>query len=83
MYRVVFSEKAKRQIRKLPKEIQERVGQFIERIKIRPRSFVKKLIGLKYFRGKVGNYRVILDIKDKILVVIVVEIGHRKNIYKS
>jgi mRNA interferase RelE/StbE len=83
MYEIIFSDKAKKQLEKLPGNIQERIGGFLERIKIRPHSFVKKLVGTKYFRGRVGDYRVILDIQSGVLLIMVLEIGHRKNIYKK
>jgi mRNA interferase RelE/StbE len=44
---------------------------------------VKKLVGDPGYRLRVGEYRVIIDIyKDK-LVILVIKIGHRKNIYKK
>ena len=55
----------------------------LERIKIRPYEYVKKLSGYRYFRLRVGYYRLILDINNKQLMIIVIEIGHRKNIYKN
>ncbi|MFT4311869.1 MAG: type II toxin-antitoxin system RelE family toxin [Candidatus Woesearchaeota archaeon] len=47
-----------------------------------PHSYVKKLISSPYFRLRVRDYRVILDIKAGKLLIIVVDIGHRKNTYK-
>jgi mRNA interferase RelE/StbE len=82
MYKIAFSEKARNCFKKFPSDLQKRIGYFLERIKIRPHSFVKRLIGTKYFRGRIGNYRIILDIQNKICVILVLEIGPRKNIYK-
>jgi len=42
MYRIVLSGKAKRQLKKLSKETQQRIGLVIERLKIRPYNHVKK-----------------------------------------
>ena len=83
MYSIEFSDKAKKQILKLSLEIQNRIGNSIERIKIRPYHFVKRLVGSNYYSLRVGNYRIILDILNKELIIIVLEMGHRKNIYKE
>jgi mRNA interferase RelE/StbE len=43
----------------------------------------KKLVGEENaWRIRVGNYRVLYEIKDRVLIVHVVEIGHRKDVYK-
>jgi len=82
MYEIIFSEKAKAQLKKLDKLIQERIGSVIDRIKIRPFSHdLKRLQGTNYYRARAGEYRIILDIKQNQLIIIVIEIGHRKNIY--
>ena len=84
MYEIIFSEKAKRQLKKFNVLVQERIGSAIERIKIRPFSFdIKRLQGTPYYRLRVGEYRLILDIKQDKLIIIVIEIGHRKNIYDN
>ncbi len=82
MYKIVLSGKAKKQLTKLPKETQNRIGSVIERLKIRPYHIIKKIIGSPYFRARAGDYRLILDIKKNILIVYVIEIRQRKNVYK-
>jgi len=82
MYDILFYDKAKRQLGKLPLEIQKRILNSLERIKIRPYSYVKQLAN-KYYRLRVGYYRVILDIRSNELLIMVIELGHRKKIYKK
>jgi len=82
MYKLEFTPKARRQFSKLDKYIQNRIGFTLERIKVRPHRFVKRLRNSPYYRLRVGEYRVILDIKETQLIIIVIELGHRKNIYK-
>ena len=82
MYEVIFSPKVEKQIFKLNSNLQIRIINSLERIKIRPYSFVKKIVGSPYFRLRVGDYRIILDIQNNILIIHVLEVGHRKNIYK-
>ena len=83
MYRVDWTEKAFKQLNKLPrvvsKSIYNRVGELTEN----PRgSNDKKLVGKPFYRLRIGDYRVIFDIKDQELVVLILEVGHRKDIYK-
>ena len=84
MYQVIFSPFAKKKFDKLTKEVQERVITSLKRIRIRPESFVKKLVGYDaLYRLRVGNYRIIFEIKRNELVILVVTLGLRKNIYKG
>ncbi len=83
MYEIILSDKAKKQLSKLPSNIKDRMGTVIERIKIRPFSFVKKIQGTNYFRVRAGDYRIILDIRQNKLIIFVIELGHRKNIYNN
>ena len=83
MYEIQFYEKAEKQFNKLSSDIKDRILNNLERIKIRPFSFVKRLIGTNYFRLRVGEYRLILDIQNNKLIIFVIELGHRKNIYKK
>ncbi len=81
-YKIVILPIAQSQLEKLDKNIQERILDALERIRVRPYNFVKKLAGSPYFRLRVGDYRVVLDIRNDALIVFVIEVGHRKNIYK-
>jgi mRNA interferase RelE/StbE len=82
-YKIIFSDFADKQLDKLSKEIQKRIISTLKRCKIRPYPHVKKSVGSKYFRLRVGDYRVILDIIDNELIIYVIELGHRKKIYKK
>lgn len=83
MYDLILLDKSKSQLKKLPKELQERIGRAFEKIRIRPQHFVKKLVGSKFYALRVGENRVILDIVNRKLIIYVLEIGHRKNVYKQ
>lgn len=82
MYEIITSDKFEKQVAKLPKELQERIDNAFERIKIRPYSYVLRLVGSPYYRLRVGDYRVIIDIQDNKLIIFVIEMGHRREIYK-
>jgi len=81
MYEIIVSDKAKKQLSKLSPDIRDRMGIALERIRIRPQHFVLRLVGSPYYRLRVGDYRVILNIINEKLVIMIIEIGHRKNIY--
>jgi mRNA interferase RelE/StbE len=83
MYRVILSKTAENQIDKLDNLIKNRIINTLDRIIVRPHHFVKKLVGNPYYRLRVGDYRVILDIQDDKLLILVVELGHRRNIYEQ
>ncbi|MEK6951408.1 MAG: type II toxin-antitoxin system RelE/ParE family toxin [Nanoarchaeota archaeon] len=82
MYELKYSQLFSKQLRKLSKEIQERVVTSLERCRIRPHDHVKKLVGVPYFSLRVGDYRLIMNIDEGNLRIFVIEIGHRKNIYE-
>lgn len=81
MYDIIFSDKALKQFERLEKPIQERIIKTLERIRIRPESYVTKLVGDIGYKLRVGDYRVIIDIDKGRLLILVIKVGHRKNIY--
>lgn len=82
MYELNYSDLALKQLSKLSKEIRERILKTLERIRIKPYPHIAKLVGCPYFRLRVGDYRVILDIKEDKLIILVLEMDHRKRVYK-
>ena len=82
-YEIHFTDKAYKQLKKLEKDDQERIIKSLERIRIRPEAFVTKIIDDTGYRLRVGNYRVIIDIEKEKLIILVLMVGHRKNIYKK
>ncbi len=83
MYEVLFSQGAKKQLQGLDREAQKHIISVLERIRVRPEKFIKKLIGDPGYRLRAGDYRVIMDIDKGNLLILVINIGHRKNIYKK
>jgi len=80
-YEIIFSDKALDQLKKMEKNVQERTIAVLERIRIRPETYVTKLVGDPGYKLRVGDYRVIMDIDNKILRILILKVGHRKNIY--
>ncbi len=81
LYEIIFSLKAKKDFLKLEKTVQERMISALERIRIRPEAFITKLVGDPGYKLRVGDYRIIMDIDKNKLLILVIKVGHRKNIY--
>jgi len=84
-YEIHYKPSAARAVAKLPRVIQRRVTTKVENLGLDPRPRgCEKLIGPEdLFRVRLGDYRVIYQIQDDRLVVLVVAVGHRGNIYRQ
>jgi mRNA interferase RelE/StbE len=84
-YRIEVTRDALRALAKLDKPVRRRVQVAIDGLGENPRpSGVIALQGLRgAYRLRVGNYRVIYTVDDNRLVVLVVELGHRREIYRD
>lgn len=86
-YRVVFTEKSRKQLSKLDKSVSALIIGWIEK-NIEgcenPRIHGKGLLGNKsgQWRYRIGDYRAICQIRDEEVVILVLEVGHRKHIYE-
>lgn len=81
MYQIIFSKSAVSFLKKLEKDKQKRIIGSLERIRIKPENYIKKLVGMEGYRFRVGEYRIILDLNKNELQILVIKVGHRKNIY--
>ena len=82
MYELIYSPTAVKQLEKLEHNIKERILVALERLRIRPESCdIKKLVGMQGYRFRVGDYRIIFDMKKEKLIILVLQIGHRRGIY--
>ena len=83
-YEVLIEKAALKELSKIPPKEQSRIITTIKSLSKEPRPIgVKKLTGREAWRIRVGNYRIIYEIQDNKLVILVVHIGHRKNIYRK
>ncbi|MDP3918650.1 MAG: type II toxin-antitoxin system RelE/ParE family toxin [Nanoarchaeota archaeon] len=83
MYELVYSNSAAKFIKKLPKKNQEHILAVLERARIRPESHFERLVGDKAYKLRAGDYRIIADIYMDKLIILIIKVGHRKNIYKK
>lgn len=79
---VLWSDKSKKQLKKLDKKIIGRIIDGIEDIKENPYSAVNRLTGSQFFKLRIGDYRVIIDLQQGKLIIFVVETDNKKRIYK-
>ena len=83
MYDVELTNEAQKFLRKLDKHEQEKILKKIYCIKENPISFLKKLSANHYWRLRIDDYRAIVDVVIIRQKIIVLRIGHRKNMYGS
>ncbi len=84
---IEYAETAKKQLRKLDRAAAWRIVDFMdERVapSVNPRTIGKALKGPlgDLWRYRVGDYRVICDIQDKVLTILVLQIGNRREVYR-
>jgi mRNA interferase RelE/StbE len=83
MYQLVIDRFAQKQLEKIPPPHFNRIVKAINGLGSDPRPpGYKKLSGRPGYRIRIGDYRVIYTIEDKVLSVFVIDIGHRKDIYE-
>jgi len=82
-YSILLTKTAAKQLDKLPDEVAETLLETIQSLAFDPRPpGCKKLKGRDGYRVRQGNYRILYDIFDQTLVVEVVALGHRKDVYQ-
>jgi mRNA interferase RelE/StbE len=82
---VEFDPRAKAEFSKLDKAIQKRVVKFLARLQENPRQHGAALHGEtlgNYWKYRIGDYRLIADIQDRKLTVLIIQIGHRSDVYR-
>jgi mRNA interferase RelE/StbE len=83
-YRVSFAPAALRQFRKLPAAVQRRLSPHIDALADNPRPpGVVKLSGTSdIYRVRVGDHRIVYEIQDVVLIVLILKIGNRREVYR-
>ncbi len=81
-YSIRVTETAKKQLSKIDKQTAKRIDKRLREISSDPLLHVTRLVGLEIYKLRVGDYRVLMSIQKEKLVIMVVEVGHRSNVYK-
>ena len=83
-YKLEFKKSASKELKSLPKKEIKRILQSIDQLIENPRPInSKKLSASEKYRLRVGDYRVLYEIQDGILIIYIIRIAHRKEVYKS
>jgi mRNA interferase RelE/StbE len=83
MYSIQIEKNAEDFIKKLQKKDAEIILNKIYSIRENPFRFIKRLQGEKLWRLRIGDYRAIIDVIISMNKIIVIRIGHRKNVYEN
>ena len=83
MYKIQILKSADKTLKNVAQKDRVKIVEHISQLADNPRPLgCKKLKGTEFYRIRIGDYRVIYKIEDDILLILVIRIGHRKNIYK-
>ncbi len=86
-YQVQFTKSAAKELKALPKQDAFKLSEAILFLSINPYSDllnIKKLQGAQgYFRLRVQDYRIIYSVNNDILMIKIIKVGHRKEVYKK
>jgi len=84
MHKIKITKKAQKEFKKIPNIYQKKISKAINELAETPMpSSVKKMRGAaNRYRIRVADYRVIYDIDDGEMVILVIKVGHRQQVYK-
>lgn len=82
-YEINFSKEARDFFKKIERSEKEQIIKKLQRISIQPEKFLIKLINSDFYKLKMGNFRLFIDLQNDKMILLVLEIGKRKNIYKK
>ena len=83
-YTVTFRPRAEKELRALPKNVRAMISQVVDALAENPRPpGAVPLKGTAFMRVRVRDYRVVYEVRDDVLMVLVVRVGHRREIYRS
>jgi mRNA interferase RelE/StbE len=83
-YKLVFKKSVAKDLRDIPKRDVAGILKRLRTLAIEPRARgCEKLSGQERYRVRQGCYRIIYEIRDDVLAVVVVKIGHRKRVYRG
>lgn len=86
-YAIEFLSSARKEFEKLPGKIRSRAIEALKLLAQNPYSELLKIKKLKgpndLYRIRLGDYRLVYEIRDKRLVIVIVKIGNRRDVYKN
>lgn len=80
---VIYSNKAEKDLLSIPKEIAQEMVSRMDVVALDPYKYLHKLRGIDLYKYRVGQYRAIIQLLNKKLIVHVVKVKHRSIVYKK
>ena len=85
-WKIAFQKSAYKEYQKLPQKIREKIDKSLKLLRINPFNDAlnfRKIQGRDHFyRIRVGDYRIVYTLKRSVLIIFIIRIGHRKDIYR-
>ena len=82
-YKVIFRKSVALDLRRIPNRDLRKILSAIKSLAEEPRpSGIEKLSGQERYRVRRGNYRIVYEINDDEIIVVVVKVGYRKDVYR-
>ena len=82
-YKIQIKVSAAKELEEIPKPDLQRISKKIQSLSENPRPIgSEKLTGSERYRIRQGNYRILYQIDDRKIVVVVVKVGHRREVYR-
>ena len=82
-FEVIFKQSVAKDLRQIPNKDVARILKRIEPLSVEPRPpGVEKLSGQEKYRIRQGVYRILYEIRDNELIVMVIKVGHRRDVYQ-
>jgi mRNA interferase RelE/StbE len=83
-YELTFKKSVAKDLRDLPKQDVKKILQRMRSLSADPRpAGCEKLSGQERYRVRLGMYRIVYEIDDRVLIVLVVKVGHRRDVYRA
>ena len=83
-FEILFKQSVAKDLRQIPKKEVARILKRIDKLQIEPRpAGVEKLSGQEKYRVRQGVYRIIYEVWNDQLIVVVVKVGHRRDVYRT
>lgn len=85
-YTIRFTPNAAKQVRKLDSAAAKRIRDFLEQKLAQldnPRQLGRKLVNEEFWRYRVGDYRILTNIDDDQILILIVEVAHRREVYNK
>jgi mRNA interferase RelE/StbE len=81
IYRIIWSESAARQLGKLDRSVAKRILERVQDLESNPYRLLRRLVGVPYYRLRVGDFQVIVEVAQDRLLILVLKVGHRRSVY--